>query len=426
VTSKRILITGLSTYWGGRLAQALEADPEVEAIIGVDRRPPKVELQRTEFVRVEDQHSLISRIVRGAEIDTVVDTRLVVDSVVTTPRRAHENNVIGTMNVLAACGGADTPVRRLIFKSSAHYYGAEQSDPAFFTEGMPRPHAPRTPIERDLVEAEGAVRDFAEKNPAISVTVLRFCNGLGPAVRTSHASLFALPVIPAILGFDPRYQFIHEDDLAGCLEHAVRNDVDGIFNCGADGVLVLSEIASLLGKQLVPALPPIGTGLAAAALRRVGVQIPPEMLGLLRFGRAVDNRRFKATGYRYRYTTRETITKLAEYQRLAPLRGQAGERYRYEAEVEEFLRWSPSVRREPDAERRSPANVPARPRLAADSASVPAARYGDLEAGEVIALLPSLEHDDLLALRDHETAGAARAEVLEAIDRVLARQDARA
>ena len=59
------------------------SDPAVEAIIGVDRRPPKVELHRTEYVRVTDSHSLIRRIVEAAEIDTVVDTRLVVDSIVT-------------------------------------------------------------------------------------------------------------------------------------------------------------------------------------------------------------------------------------------------------------------------------------------------------------------------------------------------------
>ena len=34
--SRRILVTGLSTYWGGRLAQALEGFDEVEAVIGVD------------------------------------------------------------------------------------------------------------------------------------------------------------------------------------------------------------------------------------------------------------------------------------------------------------------------------------------------------------------------------------------------------
>ena len=83
--SRRILLTGLSTFWGGRLAQCLERDEGVEAIIGVDRTPPKVALERTEFVRVADSHSLIRRIVEAAEIDTVVDTRLVVDSIVTTP-----------------------------------------------------------------------------------------------------------------------------------------------------------------------------------------------------------------------------------------------------------------------------------------------------------------------------------------------------
>jgi UDP-glucose 4-epimerase len=60
----RVLVTGLSTHWGGRLAQILEQDPEVETIIGIDRRPPKVALERTEFVRVADAHSLIRRIVQ--------------------------------------------------------------------------------------------------------------------------------------------------------------------------------------------------------------------------------------------------------------------------------------------------------------------------------------------------------------------------
>src|ERR1051325_127887 len=103
--SKRVLVTGLSTYWGGRLAQALEADPEVEVIIGVDSEDPTRELERTEFVRVGTQHALLRRIVQAAEIDTVIDSRLIVDSTITSSRQAHENNVIGTMNVLAPGAG---------------------------------------------------------------------------------------------------------------------------------------------------------------------------------------------------------------------------------------------------------------------------------------------------------------------------------
>ena len=424
--SKRVLITGLSTYWGGRLAQALERDPEIETVIGVDRRPPKVELQRTEWVEVADSHSLIRRIVQGAQIDTVVDTRLVVDSVVTSARRAHENNVMGTLNVLAACSGADSCVRKFVFKSSAHFYGAEQDDPAYFTEEMRRPHPPRTSLERDIVEAESAVQEFRDKHPEITVTVLRFANGLGPNLNTSHMRYLTLPVVPTILGFDPRYQFIHSDDMAGVLEHAVREDLDGIYNAGADGVLALTEVVDLLGKQWVPLLPPWGTGIAAASLRRAGLAIPPEMLQQLRFGRAIDNRKLKATGYRYRYTTRETVLRLREHQRVAPLLGRrSADGYRYEREVEEFLRRSPSVvrrNRAPEPVRnvapggRTPPK-PSRPRRPA--AAPP--EYDELEAEEVIALMRSFETDDLEALRRYEAGRAGREPVLRAIDSLLSR-----
>jgi len=349
--ARRILVTGLSTYWGGRLAQALERDGDVEAVIGVDSREPRVELERTEYVRVGVQHALLRRIVQAAEIDTVIDTRLVVDSSAAPPREAHENNVIGTMNILAACsggGGEPSPVRKVVFKSSAHYYGSEQDDPSFFSERMQRPHPPQTKIERDIVEAESAVRSFGQRNRDVTVTVLRFVNGLGPGLQSSHTRLFSLPAIPCILGFDPRYQFIHEDDIVGVLQHAAREELDGVYNAAGDGVLALSEVASGLGKPLAPVLPPWGTGLALAPLRRLGLRVPDEMLRQLRYGRGVDNRKLKASGYALRYTSREAVGKLAEHFRVGHLRAGEGEPYRYEREVEEFLRYSSNVRRRPE------------------------------------------------------------------------------
>jgi UDP-glucose 4-epimerase len=345
--ARRVLVTGLSTYWGGRLAQALESFPEVEAIIGVDTREPTRELERTEYVKVGNQHSLIQRIVQAAEIDTVIDTRLVVDAVATSRAEAHENNVIGTLNILAACGGADSPVRKLIFKSSTHWYGCEQDDPAFFTEEMQRQHPPRTAIERDIVEAEAAVADYAEKHRDLTVTILRCANVLGPDVDTSHTRMFSLPLVPMIFGFDPRYQVAHEDDVVHALEHTAFNDIDGIYNVAADGVLALSEVISLLGKRPLPLLPPWGTGLAVEPLRRLGFRVPDEMLNQLRFGRGVDNRKLKASGFRYQYTSREAVLRLGEHMRLRPVMSRVAEPYRYEREVEEFLRWSPHVRREP-------------------------------------------------------------------------------
>jgi UDP-glucose 4-epimerase len=531
VDSKRVLITGISRYWGGRLAQALEAFPEVEAVIGVDNEEPQVELERTEYVKVGAQHALLRRVVEAAEIDTVVDTRLVVDSFVMPSSRAHENNVMGTMNILAACTGSESPVRKVVFKSSTHFYGCHQDDPAFFDETMRRPHPPRTGIERDIVEAESSVNEFAERNPETAVSILRFANVLGPSVETSHKKLFSLPVVPMILGFDPRYQFVHEDDVVHALEHAVKHRLPGMYNIAGDGVLALSEVAGLLGKTYAPVLPPWGTGIAAAVARRVGVEIPPEALEQMRFGRGVDNRRFKAAGFHYQHTSRETVLKLAEHLRLHPVVRGAQEPYRYEREVEEFLRWSPHVRNTRDkavsalsrsqlaelqrlltsfadtagmdleedipdraeqAERRAAAaeeaareaaeragraeknaeeraaraekaaeERAARAEQAADSRAVRAAEeaeqraqeraearareeaarareaaerapagqpvdhYDDLAAEEVIALLASLEHDDLQLLRVYERDHANRARVLSAIDSVLGRRGSR-
>jgi UDP-glucose 4-epimerase len=371
------------------------------------------------------------------------------------------------MNILAACSGPNSSVRKLIFKSSAHYYGCNQDDPAFFTESMGRPHPPRTSIERDIVEAEASLGEFAERNPAVTVSTLRFANVLGPDVRTSHTALFSLPAVPLILGFDPRYQFVHEDDVVHALEHAVLDRLPGVYNVAGDGVLALSEVASLLGKPYAPVLPFWGTGLAASALRRLGVDIPPEALNQLRFGRGLDNRRYKATGFRYGYTTREAVLKLGEHLRLHPLLRGGQEPYRYEREVEHFLRWSPHVKnvrerppgygrveadaaeseqeervraaeraaeraveRAKKAERRAGQAVEEAVRRARAEGerreppmSSPVEHYDDLAAEEVIAMLASLERDDLQTLRDYERQHANRARVLSAIDSVLARRE---
>src|SRR3954447_13743630 len=342
----RILITGLSSYWGGRLAPVVEGGESGHAPIRGATEEATLPLERTEFVRVGTQHALLRRIVHAAEIDTVIDTRLIVDSCTAPARVAHERNVIGTMNILAACGGPDSPVRKVVFKSSAHYYGCERDDPSFFTEDMRRPHEPRTRLESDIVEADEAVQGFAQRNPHVTVTTLRFCNGLGPDLNTSHTALLELPAVPGILGFDPRYQFIHEDDIVGVLHHAAINELPGIHNAAPDGVLALSEIASLLGKPYAPLLPPVGTSIATRLTNAIGLRIPEEVRQQLRYGRGLDNRRLKQSGYRFGLTTRETIQAFAAALRLKPLRESGEAPYRYEREVEEFLRWSPSVRRD--------------------------------------------------------------------------------
>jgi UDP-glucose 4-epimerase len=152
------------------------------------------------------------------------------------------------------------------------------------------------------------------------------------------------------------------------------------------------------------------------------------MLPQLRFGRALDNRRYKATGFVYQHTTRETVLRLREQQRLAPILRGAGSSYRYEAAVEEFLRFSPSVHQANARPQLAPANSAPRARLAtlqqvgsAEPAErdAPSTPYASLPAREILSVLPSLSREDLETLRAHEAAHARRATVLKGIDRLL-------
>ncbi|MGH9137465.1 MAG: NAD-dependent epimerase/dehydratase family protein [Acidimicrobiales bacterium] len=344
---RRVLVTGLGTFWGGRVAQRLEADPDVEVIVGLDRHEPTVELERTEYVRSDENYSILSRIVQATRVDTIVHTFLVVDSTQMRSRAIHEINAIGTMNLFAAASAPGSTVRDVVVKSSTLVYGAGPQDPNMFREDSRRTATPRTAVERSLNEVEGYVRDFAQDNPHVTVALLRFSNVLGPDIVTPIAKALALPVVPSIFGFDPRLQFVHEDDVIRSLLFVLERQLAGIFNVAGDGLLPWSEVAAICGKRTVP-LPAFGTGLAAAPLRRLGVDLAPELLDLLRFGRGVDNRRFKEAGFEYQYTSAGAVETYVEALRLRRTMGSRSPAYVYERDVENFFRHSPAVVRNGD------------------------------------------------------------------------------
>ncbi len=120
-----------------------------------------------------------------------------------------ELNVIGTMQLLAACQKAPG-CRHLVVKSTTTVYGASSRDPAMFTEDMEPRRAPRAGYAKDVAEIEGYVRGFARRRPDVRVTMIRCANVIGPHVVSPLTSYFRLPVIPTVLGFDPRLQFLHE------------------------------------------------------------------------------------------------------------------------------------------------------------------------------------------------------------------------
>lgn len=339
----RVLLTGLSHFWAGRLAQSLERNDDVDVIVGLDVRDPRVPLERTEFVRSDSEYSILHRIVDAAQIDTIIHTHLVMDSTTTSGRSLHEINVIGTMNLLAAASAANSPVRKVVVKSSSLVYGSNYRDPAFFSEETQRTAAPRTNIERSLIEVEGFVRDFADDAPHVIVSMLRFANVLGDDIDTPFARALRLPLVPELAGFDPRLQFVHEDDVNRALLHSTYNDLPGVFNVAGDGLLPWSEVCAIVGKRRVP-MPPVLTATVTGPMRALRLlDLPAEVIALLRYGRGIDNRRYKRAGFEYRYTTAQTVMAFARGMRLAGTIGEKHPTYRYQRDVEQFFSHSPAV-----------------------------------------------------------------------------------
>lgn len=305
---RRVLVTGVSRFLGGHLASMLSDDPEIEAIIGVDTVEPRTALGRTQVVRADIRSPNIAKIIANAEVDTVVHLSVVATPLMVGGRTAmKEINVIGTMQLLAACQKSPS-VRKLVLKSTTAVYGSSPKDPALFTEDDEPRNLPRSGYAKDSVEVEGYVRGFGRRRPDVALTVLRFTNFVGPTIDTPLTRYFSLPVVPKVFGFDPRIQFCHEDDATEVLRLATLEDKPGIYNVGGSGVLLLSQAIRRAGRVSFPILEPLVTA-AGQGFRRAGlVDFSPEQLRFLEHGRVADTTRLREKfGYTPRFTSVEAF-----------------------------------------------------------------------------------------------------------------------
>ncbi|MDQ3941328.1 MAG: NAD-dependent epimerase/dehydratase family protein [Actinomycetota bacterium] len=305
---RRVLITGVSRFLGLRLAKRLEDDDSVEAVVGVDIDEPPVPLKKFEFVRVDIRNPLIARVIEASGADVLVHTNISSTPGILGGRsQMKENNVIGTMQLLAAAQRADK-LKKVIVKSSSAIYGSGPGEPSL----LPEDHAARqvelSGYGKDCADAETNARDFGRRRPDVELVILRTQNVIGPTVRTNITDYLSLPVVPTALGYDPRLQLLHEVDAVEAFRDAIANDCRGIFNIAADGVVYLSKALRLLGRIELPMLLPAATPIASFLRTIKAVDFPTDQLALILFGRVVNTRRAKeAFGFAPRFTTEDAI-----------------------------------------------------------------------------------------------------------------------
>ena len=313
-----VLVTGVSRYLGGLLARRLTADPSVDRVVGVDVIPPATEVGDVEFVRADIRNPMIGRVIESSGVDTVVHMNVIATPTFVggrTPQK--EINVIGTMQLLAACQKSST-VRRLVVKSSAAVYGSTPRDPAMFTEDMSAKRTPSGGFGKDSIEVEGYVRGFSRRRPDVEITMLRLANVVGPSIHTAITDYFAMPVVPIPLGYDARFQLVHEDDATAAMILATTGPPAGIVNVAGDGFLTVTQCTAIARRAVIP-VPLSAAGLIGNIVKRSGfADFSSDQLTFLAFGRGLDTTRMRSVlEFEPSFTTRQAFEDYASHLRPA-------------------------------------------------------------------------------------------------------------
>ncbi|MGB0875719.1 MAG: SDR family oxidoreductase [Mycobacterium sp.] len=321
---KVVLVTGACRFLGGYLVARLVQNPLINRVIAVDAIAPSKDLLRrmgrAEFVRADIRNPFIAKVIRNGDVDTVVHAAAASYSPRAGDRTAlKELNVMGAIQLFAACQKAPA-VRRVVLKSTSEIYGSNSRDPVLFTESSSRRRPPGEGFARDSIDTEGYARGLGRRRPDIAVTILRLANMIGPAMDTALSRYLAGPVVPTIIGQDPRLQLLHEQDALGALERATVAGKAGTFNVGASGIIMMSQAIRRSGRLALPV--PRSTLVAADSLWRAArnTEFHREQLDYLSYGRVMDTTRMRGElGYETKWTTAEAFDDYVRGRGLTPI-----------------------------------------------------------------------------------------------------------
>jgi nucleoside-diphosphate-sugar epimerase len=253
----RIAVTGATGNVGTSLLRALEADPQVEEIVGIARRRPRVDTGKVGWVEADVVRDDLVPLLRGA--DAVVHLAWLIQ-----PSRdramTRAVNVDGSARVFRATADAGVPT--LVYASSVGAYSPgpkhTRVDESWPTEGIPTSFYARdkADVERllDRFEAEHAQVRVARLRPGLifkreAATEIRRLFA-GPFLPSPLVRPELIPIVPQLERL--RFQAVHSDDVGQAYRLAAVRDVRGAFNVAAEPVLDPAELGRLLGARPVP------------------------------------------------------------------------------------------------------------------------------------------------------------------------------
>lgn len=219
----------------------------------------------------------------------------------------HRINLGGTRSIFdyADAHGAE----HVVFVGRHTYYGASPDSPLYHREAEPPQGLETFPELADLVAADLYAVGGLWRLKHTATTVLRLCYTLGPSGHGTLGSFLRGRTVPVVMGYDPLFQFLHEEDAVDAIVCAVEKRPVGVFNVAGPQPLPLQVLARAANRRVLPLPEP----LLALALGRGGLpKLAAGALSHLKYPIVIDSEAFRTqTGWDHRFDEVETIGSFA-------------------------------------------------------------------------------------------------------------------
>ncbi len=241
-------ITGVSGYIGKLLAKRLEGYGDCKKIVGIDIRNPDFTFQKMLFYNADVRDRSVGDIFEKEKIDTLVHLAFIFTPI-RDMKKSYDININGTSNILK--NAAKRKIKRIMIFSSTVAYGAHRDNAQFLTEESPIRGNNDFFYTRDKAEVEIITDKFRNEYKDIIIMNVRPSIIFGPNVDNHISRYIDRPVVPFISGYNPDFQFVHENDLIDACMLFFDKNVSGSFNIVGRDPLPVKSIPALGGRKII-------------------------------------------------------------------------------------------------------------------------------------------------------------------------------
>jgi len=244
---KTVLVTGINSYFASTLLPKLDADPDIDRIIGIDVTPWKGGYHKVDFYKVDIRDKSVTDLFKN--VDVVFHLAFIVGEI-RDKDKIFDININGSKNVFTAC--VENNIRKVIYASSLTVYGSFPDTPLGLNEEYQITPNQDSYYNSSKVEVENFVMEFFNAHPETTLTVLRAGMLCGPHINNMFSKLWSMKISALPMGSNAYLQLIHEEDLGETLYMVYLKDLPGIYNVAADDAVLTKWCYKQAGVFVIP------------------------------------------------------------------------------------------------------------------------------------------------------------------------------